>query len=137
MDDPPSPEFPETKMMDMRVDDIDILKPDMDELLVDVDIITSGLKELQAEYKELYATLLEMENADKIVASEAITDVLGITDELTFFDNLNSDFHLYKESLPEGQEASSEGLILYLREENNWSKTDLDFVQNLADEQGA
>lgn len=75
-----------------------------------------------------------MENADQIVPRDAISEVLGMTDELVFFENLNNDFHLYKDSLSEGQELTSADFIAYLRDELKWSKVDLDYVESLAEE---
>ena len=47
MDDPPSPIFPETKMMDMEVADMDQFHNELlNELNADYDMISSGLSEL-------------------------------------------------------------------------------------------
>ena len=114
--------------MDMEL--IEVIS--VDDMLDDLEKL---LDELELEVQENYSAPLETNKAQGIVPREAaMSETFGLTDELIFFDNLNSDYHLYKESLPEGEEPTQEGFIAHLRDELKWSEVDLEYLQTIAAE---
>ena len=85
-----------------------------------------------AETEEIFKLLLENENAENVETTDAIQNVL--TEDLEFFESLNNDFHKYQDTLLPNQVPNSTDFIKFLKEEMQWDRKNLEYVQTLASE---